>query len=140
MKETEDPATFGLLTLLEMMNQTVGDAVSNILLVEAVLRIKDWSLQDWLELYTPLPSKTISVPIENKAVLVVDPTETVCLEPEGLQEQIDAIVARDPKGRAFVRPSGTEDLVRIHVEASTSTAVNTLVEELTSCVQQRLKS
>ena len=40
-----------LLTLSRMVNQTVGDALSGILLVELVLLRKQWSLDDWDSLY-----------------------------------------------------------------------------------------
>ena len=32
--------------------------------------------------------------------------ERKCVTPEGLQDEIDKIVAKYPKGRSFVRPSG----------------------------------
>lgn len=37
--------------------------------------------------------------------------------PEGLQAAIDSAVAPYPEGRSFVRPSGTEDVVRVYAEA-----------------------
>ena len=37
--------------------------------------------------------------------------------PAGLQDKIDAIVAKFPStSRSFVRPSGTEDVVRVYAE------------------------
>lgn len=36
-----------------------------------------------------------------------------------MQDIIDEIVKSIPKGRSFVRPSGTEDVVRIYAEADT---------------------
>ena len=35
------------------------------------------------------------------------------------QPALDAIIAEFDAGRAFVRPSGTEDVVRVYAEAST---------------------
>ena len=40
--------------------------------------------------------------------------------PAGLQAAIDALVAAVPQGRSFVRPSGTEDVVRVYAEAATA--------------------
>ena len=42
-----------------------------------------------------------------------------CTAPAGLQAAIDVIVAETPQGRSFVRPSGTEDVVRVYAEAAT---------------------
>lgn len=42
-----------------------------------------------------------------------------CVSPEGLQAEIDQLVSQTPRGRAFVRASGTEDVVRVYAEAET---------------------
>ena len=39
--------------------------------------------------------------------------------PEGMQDNLDKIVAEYRKGRCLVRPSGTEDCVRVYSEADT---------------------
>ena len=38
--------------------------------------------------------------------------------PRGLQAKVDELVRRFDGGRAFVRPSGTEDVVRVYAEAT----------------------
>lgn len=40
-------------------------------------------------------------------------------KPEGLQSKIDEAVKEFEGGRSFVRPSGTEDCVRVFAEAAT---------------------
>lgn len=42
-----------------------------------------------------------------------------CVTPPGLQEKIDTIVSNYSQARSFVRPSGTEDVVRVYAEAAT---------------------
>jgi phosphoacetylglucosamine mutase len=44
----------------------------------------------------------------------------------GVQEAIDALVAPVDAGRAFVRPSGTENVVRVYAEATTADAADAL--------------
>ena len=39
--------------------------------------------------------------------------------PEGMQDNLDKIVAEYRKGRCLVRPSGTEDCVRVYSETDT---------------------
>lgn len=41
------------------------------------------------------------------------------VSPAGLQEAIDATVSKYRRARSFVRPSGTEDVVRVYAEADT---------------------
>ncbi len=47
-----------------------------------------------------------------------------CTSPEGLQTEIDKLVSQTPRGRAFVRPSGTEDVVRVYAEAETQVRIH----------------
>lgn len=52
---------------------------------------------------------------------VIDTTdaERRAVSPAGLQEAIDNLVKTYRKARSFVRPSGTEDVVRVYAEADT---------------------
>lgn len=54
-------AALRLLATSQLINQAVGDAISGMLLVEAVLQHKRWSFQNWCDLYTDLPSKQLKV-------------------------------------------------------------------------------
>lgn len=45
------------------------------------------------------------------------------MSPAGLQEAIDRLVKRHKMARSFVRPSGTEDVVRVYAEAETQVIV-----------------
>jgi phosphoacetylglucosamine mutase len=36
---------------MDMTNETVGDAISDLLLVETILHAKGWSVQDWNKSY-----------------------------------------------------------------------------------------
>jgi hypothetical protein len=36
---------------MDMTNETVGDAISDLLLVESILHAKGWSVQDWNKKY-----------------------------------------------------------------------------------------
>jgi phosphoacetylglucosamine mutase len=52
----------------------------------------------------------------------------------GLQDAIDAAVARYAQGRAFARPSGTEDAVRVYAEANTQEAADSLATDVARIV------
>lgn len=58
----------------------------------------------------------------------------ICVTPEGLQEAINALVAKYPKSRSFVRPSGTEDYVRVYAEAQTQKGADKLAAEVSQKV------
>ena len=40
-----------LLLFMDMINQTVGDALSDMLMVEAILHARGWDVQDWSMAY-----------------------------------------------------------------------------------------
>lgn len=56
---------------------------------------------------------------------VIDTTdaERQAVSPAGLQDAIDVLVKKYQKSRAFVRPSGTEDVVRVYSEADTQVSM-----------------
>ena len=43
--------------MVDLINQTVGDAMSDMLVVETILYEKGWSLEDWGAAYTDLPNR-----------------------------------------------------------------------------------
>jgi phosphoacetylglucosamine mutase len=53
-----------LAALMDVINQTVGDAISDLLVVETVLHARGWSIQDWEEVYTDLPNRQLKVVVE----------------------------------------------------------------------------
>lgn len=48
-----------LVAVTQLINQAVGDALSGLLLVEAILHNKGWSFQKWCDLYQDLPSRQL---------------------------------------------------------------------------------
>lgn len=56
-------AALRLLAVSKLINQAVGDALSGLLLVEAILQHMGWSIHQWNELYQDLPSRQLKVSI-----------------------------------------------------------------------------
>lgn len=50
--------------------------------------------------------------------------ERRAVSPAGLQEAIDSLVKQYRQARSFVRPSGTEDVVRVYAEAETQVRIS----------------
>lgn len=123
-----------LLMLRDVINEAVGDAISVFLAVEAVLRLMDWSCDDWFAMYSDLPNRQIKVVVADRGVIETTDAERKCVKPAGLQAEIDKLAAAVPKGRAFVRPSGTEDVVRVYVEAETLEATLALGQQVVDVV------
>lgn len=110
-----------LLILTSLINPYIGDALSDMLFVEVALTWKKWTLQDWATLYRDFPSTILKVEVKDKNVLKTTDAEQRCVTPRGLQERINKLVASklSKARRSFVRPSGTENVVRVYAEADT---------------------
>lgn len=106
-----------LNNLVELINQTVGDALSDLLLVEVVLAHKGYSAIEWNSLYSDMPNRLVKVRVPDRGLFKTEDAERRLVSPAGLQPKIDDLCRRFDGGRAFVRPSGTEDVVRVYAEA-----------------------
>ncbi|XP_064601662.1 phosphoacetylglucosamine mutase-like [Liolophura sinensis] len=128
--ESERKGARNLSTVIDVINQTVGDAISDLLLVEIVLCVRDWSLEDWDKAYTDLPNRQLKVKVKDRTVIKTSDAERKADSPPGLQEAVDSLVEKYPSGRSFVRPSGTEDVVRVYAEAETQADADMLGYEV----------
>lgn len=140
--EPESPAQADalatLVALTELINQTVGDALSDMLLVETILAHKDLTCAHWLTTYIDLPNclAKVTVPNRNKFTTVEGTAERKLATPVRLQAKIDEIVAKYKYGRSFVRASGTEDAVRVYAEANSRTEAEELTASVVAIVRE----
>ncbi|PVG00790.1 Phosphoacetylglucosamine mutase [Serendipita vermifera] len=108
-----------LLALVDLINQTVGDALSDMLLVEAILASKGYGGAEWDSIYSDLPNRLVKVSVKDRNAFKTEDAERRLTAPEGLQSKLDDMMKKYHAGRTFVRPSGTEDVVRVYAEAAT---------------------
>lgn len=127
-----------LRSLPALVNQSVGDAMSDMLLVDAILFLRGWDLSTWAKLYTDMPSKQAKVKVLDRTVISTNDNETAVTAPvslqNALQSAMDAMTSQEnsdggAKPRCFVRPSGTEDAVRVYAEANSQTGADSLASE-----------
>ena len=124
-----------LKAMTEAINPAVGDALSGILVVEAVLLAKGWGLAEWGNMYADLPSRQVKVTVRDRSVISVTNAERTATTPAGMQAAIDEAVGRHgAHARAFARPSGTEDVVRVYAEAATEAGAADLAREVCGIV------
>eukprot|EP00095_Tigriopus_kingsejongensis_P008784 maker-scaffold120_size336265-snap-gene-1.10 protein:Tk08784 transcript:maker-scaffold120_size336265-snap-gene-1.10-mRNA-1 annotation:"hypothetical protein TcasGA2_TC011920" len=119
-----------LAILMDVINQTVGDAISDMFLVESILHAKGWSIEDWRQAYEDLPNRQMKVRVGDRNVISTTDAERQVVTPSGLQAAIDELVKKFPNGRSFVRPSGTEDVVRVYAESDTQDNADQLAFEV----------
>jgi phosphoacetylglucosamine mutase len=112
-------ALTNLKNIIDVINQTVGDALSDAFLVEAVLAHKSYTGVEWDSLYCDLPNRLVKVVVSDRNAFKTEDAERRLVSPPGLQAKVDELVRKYDGGRSFVRPSGTEDVVRVYAEAAT---------------------
>ncbi len=131
---------YNLKHLKDCINQTVGDALSDFLVVELILASRQMSIAEWNQLYTDLPCRQLKVTIKDRNVIRTTDAERRVCEPVQLQHEIDRMVYESNAqngtgcGRAFVRPSGTEDVVRVYAESSTQENADSLARQVSQIV------
>lgn len=121
---------------MQVVNPAVGDGLSNLLLVSGILAKRGMSLQMWSSLYTALPSRLSKLQVHDRLVLRTTCMDTRLEEPQELQCEIDTAVLEVQAGRAFVRPSGTQDVVRVYAEARTQAEVDRLALQVLQAVHR----
>lgn len=118
-----------------MINQTVGDAISDLLAVLIIVHYLQLSPREWDNKYTDLPNKLVKVIVPDRSIFKTTNAERTLVEPKGMQDKIDELVAKYPNGRSFVRASGTEDAVRVYAEADTKENVEALSASVSELVK-----
>jgi phosphoacetylglucosamine mutase len=139
-KEPESPAQAAALATLcaltDLINQTVGDALSDMLLVEVILAHKAWTPREWDLTYIDLPNRLVRVEVADRNMFKTTDAERKLVEPQGVQSQIDALVAKYKDGRSFARASGTEDALRVYAEAATRSEADDLASKVAALCKQ----
>lgn len=111
------------LNVCKLSNPSVGDAICVFLLFELALFYLKKDYRDTLKMYTDLESLTSKISVKSKENIKVNDIEDKVVEPAGLQAKIEEIIENHKGKKAFLRASGTENVLRLHVEAATAQQV-----------------
>ncbi|TNV80721.1 hypothetical protein FGO68_gene10832 [Halteria grandinella] len=125
--------------ILQLSNMTVGDAIANLLLIESILRDLDMSIADFATLYEENPSRMFKAVVKDRTKFNVVWDESRLTQPIELQNYIDALVSQTTEGKAFVRPSGTEDILRLYAEAKTMEEMEALAKAILKEIDEKYK-
>jgi phosphoglucosamine mutase len=109
---------------------TTGDGTLTALHVLERMAVTGQSLQSLASVMRRLPQMLINVPDVDKARADEDPIVAAAVAEEE--------AALGDTGRILLRPSGTEDLVRVMVEATTADEARSVAERLADVVKRQL--
>jgi len=109
---------------------TTGDGTLTALHVLERMAVTGQSLQSLASVMARLPQVLVNVPDVDKARADDDPIVAAAVAEEE--------AALGDSGRILLRPSGTEDLVRVMVEATTADEAQSVAERLADVVKRQL--
>ena len=116
--------------LISTAHATTGDGVLSAVLLLRAMAEQDASLADLAAIMTRLPQVMVNVRGVDKTAL------------DGATAVWDAVAAAEAEmgeaGRVLLRPSGTEPIVRVMVEASTMTEAQQRADALADVVREAL--
>ena len=113
--------------IIEMGFNRTGDGIASALLTLEALEGRDLSERAAM---AKLPQRLVSVRVRDRRALEQAPAVA-----EGVRSAADGLAGR---GRVLVRPSGTEPLVRVMVEAPSEDEAQELCDRLAALVQREL--
>ena len=125
-----------LRACIDLINQTVGDALSDMLFAEVVLAHKGWSPNDWQNTYIDMPNRLVRVEVHDRSIFKTTDAERKLVEPLGIQDEVDKLARMVIKGRSFARASGTEDAVRVYAEAHNRVDADLLASKVADVVKR----
>lgn len=126
-----------LLGMADLANQAVGDGIANLLLADALLAIRRWTPVAWADgTYTPRAAVNVSVRVADKSVVATADFDRLVTAPAALAAAVEDAVGSVRGGRSFVRPSGTEDIVRVYAEADEPADAARLAETVVAAVKR----
>jgi phosphoglucosamine mutase len=113
--------------IIDMGFNRTGDGIAGALLTLEALAGRDLSERDAME---KLPQRLVNVRVRDREALA---------SAQGVSDAVGAADAElEGRGRVLVRPSGTEPLVRVMVEAPTDEEADQVCARLVSLVQREL--
>lgn len=107
---------------------TTGDGILAALRVLAILRRSGKSLAALRAGYQPYPQTLIGLPLRNARSLLAEPAAQHCIA--AAEQKLAG------KGRLLVRPSGTEPLLRVMVEAASEDFATEIAETLAADLER----
>jgi len=135
--EQTKKAALCLLALSSIANQATGDGICNFILAEALLKFMGWQhLASWESLYDDLPNCYKALNVRHKELIKTTDQERTLLSPESVSKVIKRFSDSKPSYRFLVRPSGTEDVVRLYGEGPSVDELNDMMKELEIAVLQ----
>jgi ribosomal protein S18 acetylase RimI-like enzyme len=130
-----------LTILSQLFHPVIGDGVMDLFATLYILQEMKWNVQDWANTYVEYPSKLGKCAVLDKTLFRTCGDESELIEPTFLQEYINKLCSYQKHAcRAFVRASGTENVVRLYVESVDDYIVGEVYSKIEAFINTRLNA
>lgn len=117
----------------------IGDGVLDLFAALYILQVLKMTVQDWKKLYNEKHTKMSKIEVQDKNKFICNAHELELVEPAHVQDYIERLcLSQQAPCRAFVRASGTENVVRLFVESEISGIMEIVHWKITSYINQTM--
>ena len=116
----------------KFFHPTIGDGIMDMLAVLYILERTGLDLKDWNDLYTDNPYSLLKLHVKNKNDYIVTENELSLIQPIKVKNYIESLC--DVNSRIFIRPSGTENYLRVYIESVTKSNVDQLSSKVNTYI------
>ena len=109
-----------------LLSQYTGDALGDMLFV--LVALQEITFLEWMYMYQDFPSKQVKL-YGDKTLFQTTDFGRKLTEPVGLQAEIDNIINKYSHSNCFVRPSGTEDVLRLYAECKNGMQIDNFIND-----------
>ena len=122
-------------TFMTLFHPNIGDGILDLFAVLYMLQELDMDGRQWYELYCPYESSLTKHKVKNKDLFSCSENELYLFSPVEFQNYINEITNKEGTFlRAFVRPSGTENVLRLYVEGENIEDVQYAKEKISTFI------
>lgn len=126
----------GLINLSRIFNHFTGDAITNFIGIKYILDKMKFTCHDFYNLFTPIPSINSSINIKNIFNYVMCNESLSLIRPKQLVDDVQIIMDNNKKTSCaiYIRPSGTENKLRIYIENNSIDKLDNLLQDVIDIV------
>lgn len=110
-----------LSKLQKFFHPTIGDGIMDMFAVLFILQETGLTKEKWTNFYTEYPYTLFKVKVADKNDFMTTENELRLIKPDKLQDYVDSLCGNGT--HAFIRPSGTENCLRVYIESQNTDTV-----------------
>ena len=88
---------------IALFNPTTSDGVTNLLIIESILKLMNLSIEDVYNFYEEIPYKMSDIRLKDKNKFVINNDESKLIEPKDVQNKIEEIINKYKNCRILLR-------------------------------------